>query len=219
VLWELRGALRAGNVWLPGSRRYGDPETHLIPKDRWPALRAEVCRQLQTPEDPTVRLQERAHELEDRLVQVDALLARGEHIRMEDGALIVPRLEAEDRPASMVELEQRIDARLPLIDLSELRVEVDEWTQFSQWFEHASGYEPPTRELRDHLYAVLLAQGCNIGLRRMAHRAPRPPTGNWPGAPLVPPRRDAHSRDGRAGQFSLSSAAEPRLERWHAVLL
>ncbi len=140
----------------------------MIPRDRWPTLRADVCRQMQTPEDPTVRLQERAHELEDRLVRVDALLACGEHLRMEDGALIVPRLEAEDRPASVIELEQRIDARLPLIDLSELLAEVDEGTRCSRWFEHASGYEPPSRELRDHLYAALLAQGCNIGLTRMA---------------------------------------------------
>jgi hypothetical protein len=32
VLWELRNALRAGNVWLDSSRRYANPETYLIPK-------------------------------------------------------------------------------------------------------------------------------------------------------------------------------------------
>ncbi len=31
VLCELRGALRAGDVWLEGSRRYADPQTYLIP--------------------------------------------------------------------------------------------------------------------------------------------------------------------------------------------
>jgi len=30
VLWELQGALRVGDVWLEGSRRYADPETYLI---------------------------------------------------------------------------------------------------------------------------------------------------------------------------------------------
>ena len=33
VLWELRGALRAGDVWLEASRRYADPETYLIPRE------------------------------------------------------------------------------------------------------------------------------------------------------------------------------------------
>jgi hypothetical protein len=43
TLWELRGALRAGNVWVAQSRRYANPETYLIPHTQWPALRPEVC--------------------------------------------------------------------------------------------------------------------------------------------------------------------------------
>jgi TnpA family transposase len=171
VLWELRGALRAGNVWLPSSRRYADPETYLIPTERWPTLRPEVRRQLQVPEDPTLRLQERERELEEHLARVDAMLGQDGDIQIEDGALIIPRLEAEDRPASVEQLEELVDARLPLVDLSELLVEVDRWTGFSQAFEHASGHEPSSPELRHHLYATLLAQGCNIGLTRMAQSA------------------------------------------------
>ena len=30
-------ALRAGDVWVEGSRRYADPETYLIPRAEWPA--------------------------------------------------------------------------------------------------------------------------------------------------------------------------------------
>jgi hypothetical protein len=45
VLWQLRAALRSGDVWLARSRRYADPESYLIPKDRWPSIRAKVCAQ------------------------------------------------------------------------------------------------------------------------------------------------------------------------------
>lgn len=34
TLWELRGALRAGNVWVPSSLRYANPETYLIRPDQ-----------------------------------------------------------------------------------------------------------------------------------------------------------------------------------------
>ena len=47
-------------------------------------------------------------------------------------------------------------------------VEVDGWTGFSGCFEHAGGTEPRSRELTRHLYASVLAQGCNLGLTRMA---------------------------------------------------
>jgi len=75
TLWELRGALRAGNVWVSSSRRYTDPETYLIPKTRWPALRPEVCQQLHAPEDGVVRLERRGRELTELLPRVERLLA------------------------------------------------------------------------------------------------------------------------------------------------
>src|SRR5262249_39877812 len=71
VLWQLRSALRAGDVWLDGSRRYANPTSYLVPKDRWPELRPEVCQQVQFPEDSVVHLQEREGELEELLGRVD----------------------------------------------------------------------------------------------------------------------------------------------------
>jgi hypothetical protein len=87
---------------------------------------------------------------------------------MEGGDLVVPRLEAEERPESVATLERLIDERLPRVELSELLVEVDGWTEFSGCFEHAGGREPRGRDLTRHLYAAILAQGCNLGLTRMA---------------------------------------------------
>ena len=62
VLWELRAALRAGDVWLDTSRRYANPESYLISPSRWPAMRTEVCTLTQTPEDGAARLRERQAE-------------------------------------------------------------------------------------------------------------------------------------------------------------
>ena len=81
VLSELRAALRAGDVWLESSRRYSDPETYLIPRDRWTALRGEVCQQLQISDDGTKRLTQRESELEALLGRVDPLLKRDTGMR------------------------------------------------------------------------------------------------------------------------------------------
>ena len=145
TLWELRGALRAGNVWVASSRRYANPETYLIPKDRWPALRPEICQQLHAPEDGAVRLEQRGRELAEVLSRVDRLVVRNGPmgtVRMEKGRVVVPPLEAEDRPERVTHLEDAITARLPLIDLSELLIEVDHWTGFSHHLRHLNGREP-----------------------------------------------------------------------------
>lgn len=94
VLWELRNALRAGNVWLASSRRYANPETYLIPKTQWPALRLEVCQQVQLPDDPTARFTAREQELADLFARVDPLLAQNGTVRMEEGNLVISPLAA-----------------------------------------------------------------------------------------------------------------------------
>jgi TnpA family transposase len=171
VLWELRGALRTGNLWVDHSRRFANPETYLIPRERWPSLRPEVCQQLQLPTAGETRLDAHAAELEALLGHVDQMLARNARVRIEAGELIVSPLEAEERPASAVALEQHLDQRLPQVDLSELLIEVDRWTRFSQHFTHAGGSAPRSPDVLRHLYAAILAQGCNIGLTKMAQIA------------------------------------------------
>jgi hypothetical protein len=67
--------------------------------------------------------------------------------------------------------EALVDARLPLIELPDLLMEVDGWTGFSRHLEHAGGAEPRTPDLLVHCHASILAQACNFGLTRMAQLA------------------------------------------------
>ena len=174
TLWELRGALRAGNVWVPSSLRYANPDTYLIPKASWPALRPDICQQIRAPENGAVRLEERGRELTELLPRVNRLIARngtvGE-VRMEQGRVVVPPLEAEERPASVIRLEETVASRLPLIDLPDVLIEVDQWTGFSQDLRHLSGHEPRRADFLPTLYAALLSHGCNFGFARMAQMA------------------------------------------------
>jgi TnpA family transposase len=175
ALWELRGALRAGNLWIEGSRRYANPESYLIPPQRWPGLRTDVCQMLHTPEDAQARFASRQAELETLLQQMDeamgqAVSAPG-NLRIESGDLIVPRLKAEELPDTVTELEALVFARLPHMELTDLLIEVDGWVNFTNAFEHASGSQPRTKDLRTYLYAALLAQAFNLGPVTMAEAA------------------------------------------------
>jgi hypothetical protein len=80
-------------------------------------------------------------------------------------------LHAEDKPHSLVALEALINARLPLVELPDLLMEVDGWTGFSRHLEHAGGAEPRASDLLVHCHASILAQACNFGLTRMAQLA------------------------------------------------
>jgi TnpA family transposase len=171
VLWELRGALRSGNVWVRSSRRYADPESYLVPASKWADIRTEVCRQTGTPEAASARLAERVEELNALLPQTEQMLSEDGEVYVKDGLLHVSPHRAETKPESLLRLEERMDARLPLVELSEVLIEVDRWTGFSKCFEHAGESRPPSPEVLPLLYASIVAQGCNIGVTRMAQVA------------------------------------------------
>ena len=62
-------------------------------------------------------------------------------------------------------------SRLPLIDLPDLLIEVDQGTDFAKALRPLSGLEPRRSDLLPTLYAALLSQGCNFGFARMAPMA------------------------------------------------
>ena len=104
------------------------------------------------------------------MAQVERLLARKDsHVRVEDDELVLSPLEADPRPASAEGLADLITERLPRVELSELLMEVDTWTHFSDHFVHAAGTEILRPALLPQLYASLLAHACNFGLEQMAH--------------------------------------------------
>ena len=170
VLWELRAAIRAGDVWLEGSRRHADPSSYLIASSQWRELRLEACTMLHLPLDGRERLAARREELEGLLGRLDREFPKG-GFDIEDGSLHIPRLRAVDAPPEIAALEQMVSERLPQIDLSELLIEVDGWTNFTECFEHAGGSEPRTRDLRTYLFAAVISQACNFGPVMMAKAA------------------------------------------------
>lgn len=169
VLWELRRALRSGDIWLEHSRRYANPESYLIPQEKWLSLLREVCQMLQLPLDGKKRLQQQQEILDYQLEKLHQTIQDNEQIRMDaNDELIISPLKAEDLPVSAQKLQQLIGKGLPQVDLSDLLMEMDKLTGFSYALTHAGGNNSRSPETQKYLYAAILAQATNLGLSRMA---------------------------------------------------
>jgi TnpA family transposase len=169
VLWELRRALRSGDVWLEHSRRYANPESYLIPKEKWSSLLREVCQMLQLPFEGKERLQQQQESLDHQLEKLHQTIKDNDKVRLDaDNELIISPLRAEDLPISAQILQELIGKGLPRIDLSDLLMEMDKLTGFSYALTHAGGNISRPEDTRKYLYAAILAQATNLGLSRMA---------------------------------------------------
>ena len=170
VLLCLRDALRSGDVHVPGSRRYADPTAYLIAIDAWPAQREEFCRLVGVAAAAEDALAQVETELGAALGDLEGVLADGQGpVRLdEDGHLVIGPLTAEDVPGEVEQLKDELTALIPFAPIASVLVELDRQTGFLDFFTHAGGAKPRSRELKRNLIAVLIANATNMGLSRMS---------------------------------------------------
>ena len=168
TLWILRQRLRSGDVYVSHSRRFTKLESYLLPSEQWPKRRAETIQLTGIPLNGQHRLKEREEELKLLLEQVEDHLKTNGDLREEDGKLVLTPFEAEQHSLQVRQLQKTIAERLPRIEITDVLIEVDALTQFSEHFEHLNSSQGRSNDLLKHLYAGLLGQACNLGLWEMA---------------------------------------------------
>ncbi len=170
VLLGLRDGLRSGDVWIPGSRRYGDPSAYLMPTEQWATERDDYCGLVSKASGAGEAISALKTELGEAVDALDATLAESDGpVRLDDaGRLVVGKLAAATTGDEVDELRDRLTERLPRAQLASVLVEIDQRCGFTDLFTHAAGKTARSPELTRNLYACLTAFACNIGLTAMA---------------------------------------------------
>lgn len=162
ILFELRNALRSGDLWLAESRRYCEVEAALVPAAAVPTVA-----RLAVPLDPDTWLRERKIALGQRLESVGRAVHRG-HLpggAIENGRLHVDRLE-KSVPDGAEKVVLQLYGAMPLARITDVLLEVDDNVGFTSVFSDLRT-GTPCRD-RIGLLSVLLADGVNLSLKKMA---------------------------------------------------
>ena len=166
ALGELRDRLRAGDIWVTGSRQYRDFETYLIPAATFKAMQKEPL-PLDVDTQLPSYLTECRQRLEDNLTTV-ASKAREKtlpDVTLADGKLRITPLR-KNTPESAEVFAEKAYALMPHVKITELLAEVDQWTSMGDQFLHLRTQAPPKN--RQALLTAVLADGINLGLTRMS---------------------------------------------------
>ena len=171
TLSELKNALRSGDIWVQGSRQFRDFEEYLLPADTFASLKRDNVLPLSVVTEGDQYLGERLQLLSDQLEKVNGMADANElpeAALSQSGLKITPLTNAV--PDEAETLMQRAYSLLPHIKITELLMEVDEWTGFTRHFTHVkSGGVASDRML---LLTAILSDAINLGLTKMAAACP-----------------------------------------------
>ena len=168
MLFHLRDAFRAGDVWLARSRRYGDIRKALLSA---PAI-ADADRSLPAPASPHDWLAERRFALVEGLRRLAAAARAGAVARgsIEDSVLRVERTETAV-PDGAADLVADLYRRMPEARITDILLEVDDATRFTEAFTHLRTGEP-CRDPRPAVEIPWPQVDGNLAYRTLAGRRP-----------------------------------------------
>jgi hypothetical protein len=173
VVERLHEALRRHDIYVEPSERWGDARAKLLQPEQWEGIRAQICQTLGQEMEALRALEQLGQQVEEAYQHVAAHLPTNTALQIEqqDGVDVpnLLRLKRVAEPESLPLLREQIGASLPLVDLSEVMLEVAQHTGFLSQFTHVSDSNAYVEDLPLSLSAVLLAEACNIGLTPVIH--------------------------------------------------
>lgn len=171
VVSELKNALRSGDVFVQDSRQFKDFEAYLIPTSRFNAQREQQALGLAVNTDVDRFLTDRLAFLAVELGKVENLAARDalpDAALNDHGLKLTPLTNSVPEEADSV--MRQAYALLPRLKITELLLEVNNWTNFTRHFVHLKSNEPV--QDTSFLLSAILADAINLGLTKMAEACP-----------------------------------------------
>ncbi len=171
LLSELKNSLRSGDIWVQGSRQFKDFNEYLLPSSRFLEMKESGRLALAIDCDCERYLEERLGLLSQQLTIVDQLAVQDE---LPDASIGSSGLKISPLSNSVPEeagslMKQAYDL-LPHVKITEVLLEVEEWTEFTRHFTHVkSGNEAKDKQL---LLTAILADAINLGLSKMVESCP-----------------------------------------------
>lgn len=171
VLSELKNSLRSGDIWVHGSRQFRNFYDYLLSAENFLSLKQAGTLPVAVNLNFDQYIHDRLSFMEEQLETVSRLALANElpDAIISDSGLKITSLDTIV-PGEAQMLIDQVSKLLPRTKITELLMEVDDWTGFTRHFVHLKTDEPP--QDRTLLLSAILSDAINLGLTKMAESCP-----------------------------------------------
>jgi TnpA family transposase len=171
LLFKLHEEIKAGNVYIRDSKRFGNFDDYLLPESQWASVRKPFFQKAGLPFQPDEvpsYLESRLDQAYDQFIQRTAKGKGG--VRFDDDGWHLSPDHTNMEDSTKEELERFrfwLSKHMRTIRLPELLIEVDNHLHFTQHFATAAQRHERSPDHICGMLATIMAHGCNIGLYTM----------------------------------------------------
>lgn len=166
-------ALKRRDVYVNHADRWGDPRVKLLTDNQWEINKNQICTSLGHSIDEKEVVFNLSKKLDEAYKNVISNFNDNESVNIDlsgnQPSLTIQQLDGLVEPSSLKLLKTLIKNLLPKIDLTELLLEINVHTKFTNAFTHISESKSRSKNLEKSICAVLIAEACNIGIEPLVN--------------------------------------------------
>jgi TnpA family transposase len=159
--------LGAGDLYLPQSKQYISFWGFLLSDPRWQAIKDGSFAELQQPQPHEIKVS-LTTQFHEAVTTAKKQFGLDHFAEIQHDQLKLKREEKVALPDAVTRLQKVIEASLPAIRIEQLLMEVDQLTQFSQYFTPIQGHQARPKQFYKTLLAALISQATNLGVVAMS---------------------------------------------------
>ncbi|OPY73908.1 MAG: Tn3 transposase DDE domain protein [Syntrophorhabdus sp. PtaU1.Bin002] len=176
LLTAIRDEIKAGNLSVSMSKRFGRFDNFFIPYEKWENMKEGFFRRAGLPADPHEAADYLTKRLDLAFDQFLETLPENTYASIEEKGwkLSVDPTEKLDtgEDKKLYELNQWLSGHMRVVKLPQVLIEVDNAIRFTRFFLPATKQVSPGIDDISAVLVTIMAHGCNIGPYTMSHMAP-----------------------------------------------
>ena len=164
--------LKSGDLYVEGSEAFSDYRTQLVSPEDYAHGVEEYGEQVGLPVDGKTFVATLREWLEDLASTTEAMFPTNTSARLEDGKIILRKLERKALPEGFPQLQALLRERMLERNVVDILNDTDHWLHWTRHFGPLSGFEPKLVHPRERYLTTTFCYGCNLGPTQLARSIP-----------------------------------------------